>query len=431
MARSGRGTGRGRSVYLPWWQYSAVLWLVVVLAHFFMLAHWWKYIGNGLALEDLNLYREWAFAALNDGVWQGIDTEFIYPLLAMPLMVLPALPGGPNGDAGSYQLVWFLMTAALNAAAIAVLTRGGRRREAYVGAYWWLAITMILNYVAFARVDGISTPIALMGIVLITTMPLLAGVLLAAATWIKVWPAGIIAAAFVSLKQRWDVVTAGLAVTVVVAVTALAMGNVGHLLSFLEGQGDRGMQLEAPLTTPGVWQAMLGWSDAKIAFNHDIITQEVLGGSSDVVGALVTPLMILAVGVLALIAGQAIRRGRNRITVFLITAQAMVGALVVFNKVGSPQFMLWLAPVVAVGLAHDMKQWRVSAAFVFVIAILTAFVYPHFYVEILRREFWAVMLLTVRNLLVVAAFAWTVWQLWCLRRSEGSAQTYPGQPVTE
>ncbi|MFP3637330.1 hypothetical protein, partial [Bacillus sp. SIMBA_033] len=54
--------------------------------------------------------------------------------------------------------------------------------------------------------------------------------------------------------------------------------------------------------------------------------------------------------------------GVDRTELLLSGALTLVTAFIVFNKVGSPQFMVWLGPAVAVGLAHDWKRWRVPAA---------------------------------------------------------------------
>ena len=35
----------------------------------------------------------------------------------------------------------------------------------------------------------------------------------------------------------------------------------------------------------------------------------------------------------------------------------MTTAFIVFNKVGSPQFIIWLAPVVIAGLTHHWNRW--------------------------------------------------------------------------
>ena len=81
----------------------------------------------------------------------------------------------------------------VNAAAFAVLlTRG---RAVAVAAWWWLGFLAVLGPIALARIDSITVPIALAGMLLLATRPRIAAVLLTIAAWIKVWPAALVAAA--------------------------------------------------------------------------------------------------------------------------------------------------------------------------------------------------------------------------------------------
>jgi hypothetical protein len=68
------------------------------------------------------------------------------------------------------------------------------------------------------------------------------------------------------------------------------------------------------------------------------------------------------------------RRAPSRIGeqhLILRGAFALTSALIVFNKVGSPQYMLWLAPVVAAGLLIDRKAWTSIAVWLAVTCFLT------------------------------------------------------------
>ena len=79
----------------------------------------------------------------------------------------------------------------------------------------------------------------------------------------KVWPAAVVLAALVVVRDgRLRIVAAGLALTAAIAAAVAAFGDVRNLTGFLSAQGARGMQLEAPLSTPGVWQAITGSSGA-------------------------------------------------------------------------------------------------------------------------------------------------------------------------
>lgn len=91
-------------------------------------------------------------------------------------------------------------------------------------------------------------------------------------------------------------------------------------------------------------------------------------------------------------------------------------AFIVFNKVGSPQFMVWLAPAVAVGLAHNWKEWRVPATMLIVIAVATYFIYPLFYDALSHNNPWMALVLSIRNVLLVVLFFWSARRLYSLGR---------------
>ena len=91
---------------------------------------------------------------------------------------------------------------------------------------------------------------------------------------------------------------------------------------------------------------------------------------------------------------------------------ALTLAMIIFNKVGSPQFVTWLAVPIVFGLMTHAsglgRSFRVPAALGLVIAGLTQAFYPYLYSDVIAAKLPIVMVLTARNLLYVALFAWAV-----------------------
>lgn len=81
---------------------------------------------------------------------------------------------------------------------------------------------------------------------------------------------------------------------------------------------------------------------------------------------------------------------------------------IVFNKVGSPQYLAWLVPSVVIGIVVQRRVWAGPAALALVAAALTQLVYPLLYAGILTPEPVAVTVLTLRNLVTIALFVWMV-----------------------
>ncbi|KNC19717.1 hypothetical protein AC792_04910 [Arthrobacter sp. RIT-PI-e] len=396
------------------------VWLFFALVHAGFLLRLLPFIIGGGVLSDIRLYREWAYRALADGVWQGVDVEWVYPVGAIVPMVLSAALGS-----FLYQLTWFVLFALCNAVGVAVLVRRGTSATR-TAAVWWLVATALLGPVAVGRVDGLTAPLVLAALLIVAARPFVASLVLSAATWIKVWPAAVVLAALVVVRSgRARILAAGAALTAGIAVVVAVSGDIRNLTGFLTAQGARGMQLEAPLSTPGVWQAISGTAGAYFFEDQEINTMEVRGALSGVVGDLMNPLLALTVLLVAGFLALALHRGAPAGPLLAAGSLALVSTLVVFNKVGSPQFMLWITAVIAAGPVLDRAAaWRYPAVAMLITAGLTTLVYPVLY-DALRYELdpAVAVLLTLRNVLVVSIFVWSLVRLGRLTRSAARPAT--------
>ncbi|GAA3272368.1 glycosyltransferase family 87 protein [Paenarthrobacter aurescens] len=392
-----------------------LLWGFVVI-HLVFLVFAAVLSSRGEAFSDTFIYREWALAGFNDANLTGGPSPWVYPILALIPMGLAAVAGP-----GPFFFLWVLLTTLLNGWAVLKLTDRGRRQEAIPAAWWWLVFVFLMGWLGFARVDGLTAPIVLVALVYGVTRPFVASVLLSIATWVKVWPAAVMLALFAVVRKRLHVVAAGIATTAVVVALAAAVGAVPKLLNFLTQQGDRGMQLEATFTTPWLWLSVLGVGDSRMYMNTDINSMQVDGPGTAVMSVLMQPLLLLAAAAVAGLTFWALHQGKlnggvDRTELLLSGALTLVTAFIVFNKVGSPQFMVWLAPAVAVGLAHNWKEWRVPATMLIVIAVATYFIYPLFYDALSHNNPWMALVLTIRNVLLVVLFFWSARRLYSLGR---------------
>jgi len=363
-------------------------------------------ISAGDTYGDVGLYREWVILGLTEGTWQGVDVPWVYPIGAL-FPMLAAAVFGP----GQYMLGWFLLCTVLNLGAVLALLTHPGLRFGWQAAYLWLLLTAILGPLSFSRVDGLSGPIVVAGLVLSASHPTVASGLLSVATWIKVWPAAVVLALLMSSRAWLRVLLAGVAVSAFMVCGVVAGGGAANLLGFIQAQGDRGMQLEAPLTAPGLWQAVLNMG-THIHPNFAIATMEIRGSLADPVGAFMNPLLAVTVVLISVLILVAKRQNTDRFELLMVGALALVSAMIVFNKVGSPQFMIWLVAVVSVGVAVNGWRWAVPAATIVAVAILTTLVYPLLYMQLLLALNPGVAaLLTLRNGLVVMLLGWAVLKL--------------------
>ena len=85
-----------------------------------------------------------------------------------------------------------------------------------------------------------------------------------------------------------------------------------------------------------------------------------------------------------------------------------VATFIVVNKVGSPQFITWLAPVIIFGLVWDGRRFLPLAIVALSISLLTQLVYPWYYWQIVDGMKAGAFTLLVRNLLVAGLMVWSL-----------------------
>ena len=392
---------------------SAILRHPIALWAGFVLAHLWlgmlALYAPGQPIGDVTqVYRYWIvdYAFAGHG-WVGIDTVWVYPILAIVPMIAAAA-FGPE----LYASTWLSLVMVVDAIAFAAILTIGRRNGAVHPGWWWLGFLVALGPVAVGRIDSITVPLAILGMLVVLTRPVLGGVLLTVAAWIKVWPAALVAAVVLALRDRVRVIVGAAATTAVVLIVVIAVGGAGNVFSFITQQTGRGLQIEAVIATPWMWDATLGAGHSAVYYDTSILTFQLRGDGVAAAAGIATPLLALAAVVLLGLGLLAVRRGRAPAEVLPPLVLALTLAMIIFNKVGSPQFVTWLAVPIVFGLTTHAsglgRSFRVPAALGLGCAGLTQAFYPYLYSDVIAAKLPIVMVLTARNLLYVALFAWAV-----------------------
>ncbi|WP_291889787.1 hypothetical protein [Cellulomonas sp.] len=379
------------------------------------------------AFWDLGLYRYWMYLGLHDGQWPVLSGSWVYPAGA----VVPMLVAGVGGvTAGSgYMWAWSLMVTALDAVALGVLLHapriarpaGSRWHHAHeprttTGAWWWIGFLLLLGPIAMGRLDAVVAPVVVVALAVTLRHPRVSSALLAAAAWVKVAPGALLLAVVVAVRRPWrDVVLPAALVSLGVLVAVAAGGGTSHVASFLLEQGERGMQVESPGATP--WLVAGLWSDQVVIWlNEPIVTWEIRGPgtvlAADVLGTLF-PLGLVAAGGLLWWCRRRLGDGFWGDPVAqreLVVRGAMLLTLtmLVLNKVGSPQYMGWLAPPVAVALALRLPGWRTTAWWTLGVAAETQIVFPWGYDQVLNAGPGVTSVLAARNVALVVLTVLTV-----------------------
>lgn len=383
-----------------------------------------------LPMGDVTItYAPWVRLGVDGGVWMGVTVAWVYPVLAMVPM-LASLAFGWTFFAST----WVTLAMVIDAVAFAVLLhRGGPARRTAGAAWWWLAFLLAVGPVVIGRIDVFATAVAIVGVLVIVGRPALGAALLTIGAWIKVWPAAIVAAAFIALRARLAIALAASLTTLAVLLVGFALGGGPELFGFITQQSDRGLQIEAPLAAVAMWSAWAGGPNS-IYYDRGILTYQLTGDGVAEAAALSTPLLAIAVlGIVAIGVIGAFRRIEPaRLLPPLVLA--LTTALILFNKVGSPQFAGWLAVPILLGLVtarlEGGRSFRLPAMLALAIGALTQVVYPYWYGLLLRLDTGVLAALTVRNALYVVLFAWALVALVSAITREDSPSAAQKVPTT-
>jgi hypothetical protein len=350
----------------------------------------------------------WAENAAAEYVRMGIDVPWVYPILAFAPMAA-SLVFGPEW----YGQTWLAIVVLLDAAAFAVLL-GTRRlsRTRRIAAWWWLGFLALLGPIALGRIDAITVPLAITGMLWAAGRPRIAAVLLTIAMWVKVWPAAVLAALVVASRKRWEVVTATLALSAGILGVSLLAGSGLNAVGFVVEQAGRGLQIEAPPAVAWMWQIAAGSTDVEVVYDREILTFQISGPGADAAASATMPLMALGVAVVLALGIRAVRRGAAFGRLFPPLALSFVVVLMLANKVGSPQFVTWLAAPVVLGLVFGPRRFLVPAALAAAVALLTQVIYPYWYGWLMAANPGFVLVLTGKVALLIALLVWGIRALW-------------------
>jgi hypothetical protein len=275
-------------------------------------------------------------------------------------------------------------------------------------AGWSMAVLPVLaGALVRTHFDLFPTALALVGLALILVQPRRGAVelgffVLALGTMTKLWPAALAAVAFCWLLGRGErrvAARAGAVFVLVVLAAGIPFAALGGFPSkMVRFHLDRPVQIES--TAASVLELTGGSHVTGDPVRPDRFKSNGLdGGGADVVAALSTlALLISAALILRLAARRPTRDG------LVLAALAITLAFVVWSKVLSPQYVVWLLPLAAVAAGHGH---RLAPALVAAAALTTQLWFPANYFDVVFQHAWAVVAVGVRNLLLLAALSAT------------------------
>jgi hypothetical protein len=328
------------------------------------------------------------------------DVYLEYPPGAIPAFAVPSLISQAHYFL-VFKLVMTLCAAVAAYAGLVALERLGADAGARTRAIVVLGVAPIaLGPLFLNRFD--LWPAALVAVsvaAFAAGRPRIAFAFLAVATVAKIYPLAIVPVAVVHvLRERGrDELVRGLAVYIGVAllmVVPFAVYGFGGLGYSFYIQATRDLQVES------LGAQLLAAAGRLGVYRTTVVTgdpgsQNLVGGLADAVGFVSSAIEVAAVLAVAWV----YRRGRNDPQRFMIAIAASVAAFIAFGKVLSPQYLVWLIPImplVASGIG------AVTSSLLVVALVMTQLeFYDSDHVAHLGTVSWLVL---ARNLVLVALF---------------------------
>ncbi len=360
-------------------------------------------VNRGNVFVDITGYGRWAFGALDGTRIPYQDFFWEYPPMAMPGMLVPAVVSAPLPTWGfiPYLVAWIAMLLAIDALILRMLlvrVGSGIRHPALL---MWILGPPLLGALSWTRFDMLAALAAFVTVLYAGERKgVVSGLAAGVGATLKLWPSLLAPVQRTRVAAVVATAVAMATVGVVAGVTRLITGSTGfdQVLTY---QSDRGLQIESLAALPLVWANHFGVEGFGTRFAFGAF--EITGPGVEQLAALSTVLFWLVLAVVFLAHWRLMRRDAGGRGVAL-TAVALLLAILVTNKVFSPQYVLWLVAVVAVGAALDPPTWKRFVAPVLWLCGLTALVFPIFYGDILADGWIGLIAITVRDLLLIWLF---------------------------
>lgn len=350
--------------------------------------------GVGTPMGDLNFaYQQW----MNSNVSLGLNADWVYPWVALlPLWLANAFAPG--------ALIWpWLIGSCLITLAIAVtIAIRGSSSRAFLAMYFWLASLLVLGPVSISRLDTLSVSLAIVAVFLLSRgSEVSASIWFSVAAWIKVWPVAALSALVAASNRRSSLIVVIAATNAAILLVGFVLGGDASVLSFLTGQTGRGIQIESPIAGFWLWPAVFGDQSFGIQYNYSMMTFEVSGPNIQIFASLMSLVQIGALGITFALGLFALRKGAKSTDVFFWVLFTGTLDLIVFNKVGSPQYLTWLVVPIVYGILVGVERIQWVAVGVLVTSALTWLIYPVLYSGLVQSGFGETLALTIRNVLLL------------------------------
>lgn len=388
---------------IPWRNAAAAL--VVFAASWVALHH--GFLARG-QIVDTPVYQDYG-TKMEHGAVPYRDFGLEYPPGALPAFVLPAL-AAKDGDLGAYDRWFGVEMWICGAAMLLALAAAGASLPALLLA---AVAPVLLGSVILTRFDLWPTALAIAALAaLLRGRGRLGHGLLGIGVAAKIWPGVLVPLAFAHVwrtrgrREALACLAVAVAAVVVIVLPFFVLAPGGVWDSVVR-QTTRPLQIESLGAALLVASHHLFGTSARMVSSHG--SQNLGGTAANVVGALQSLLQIATLVALWVVYARRRRSGEE----LAVASAAAVLAFIALGKVLSPQFLIWLIPLVP--LVRSRVAWLLFA----LALVWTQAYFPQHYWDYALRfaapQSWLVLF---RDLILVALLTLL---LAALREAEPSA----------
>lgn len=387
---------------------SQKFWFILAAFLFAQLTLIWFGTSSGDPFGDVRYtYSSWVTTSEQGGYILGLNEPWVYPYIAN----IPPFLAGLIWPA-DFMTGWFILCVNVNMLVIAYLLGWGKKMDRARAAWFFIVCVFLCGPVALGRLEVFSLALTVLAVVsLVQKRESLSMQFFSLATWIKVSPLAGIVTGFVVSDKRWRFVKHMAIGTLALVAIGLLLGGNENMFSFIGLQSGRGIQVESTIAIFWLLQMLFGVVGANVYYDNTILTFQVSGFGVTEVASIMTLVQFGALAITIFLGFRAKARGVDVNTLFAWMFLTATLDLLVFNKVGSPQYQLWVIGAAVFGVLAKTAQWRFVALMTLLTSGLSWLIFPIFYGSLLDGGAIGVTLLILRNLGVLSILVYANIQL--------------------
>ena len=374
-------------------------WFILAMALLAQLTLIWLGTASGDPYGDVRYtYSSWVVTSLQNGYIFGINEPWVYPYIAnIPVFLAHWI--WPL----DYMTGWFILCVNVNMLLIAYLLGWGKQMNQAKAAWFFIGAVFLCGPVALGRLEVFSLALTVLAAIsFVKRRESTSMQFFSFATWIKVSPvAGIFTGFIVSDKKIRFVLHMALG-TVILVLIGLLLGGNQNMFSFIGLQSGRGIQVESTVAIIWLVQMLFGFGGADVYYDNAILTFQVSGIGVAEIASIMTLIQFGALAITMYLGWRAKRNGVDTNTLFAWMFLTATMDLLVFNKVGSPQYHLWVIGAVMFGLILGTKKWKPVVWITLITSAISWLLFPIFYGSLLNGAPLGVALTILKNLCFIA-----------------------------